>query len=139
MVPAWHGPAQIHRFQGLQNNIARIVMRRIDSGRGNPPPMRSIMSRGMALVFVLVQFVTVALCGLSAAADGIGIVLLHGKQGMPEFTELEFVPKVSPRQAFCWNVRRCAGRAAAFTIALYSTCLEDIDAAVERLKNRARP
>ena len=59
-------------------------MRRIDMSRGAPPPDEVDMSRGMALVFVLVQFVAVALGGPSAAADGIGIVLLHGKQGMPK-------------------------------------------------------
>jgi dienelactone hydrolase len=94
------------------------------------------MSPGMAFVFVLAQFVAIALSGPSAAADGIGIVLLHGKQGMPSSPNLSSLTEsltkaglLLERPEMCWSRRRIYDRS-------YPTCLEDIDAAVERLKSR---
>ena len=94
------------------------------------------MSPGKTLVFVLAQFIAVALTGPSAATDGIGIVLLHGKQGMPDSTNMSSLTEsltkaglLLERPEMCWSRSRIYDRP-------YSDCLQDIDAAVERLKSR---
>ena len=87
-------------------------------------------------VLVLAKFIAVVLAGSSAAADGIGIVLLHGKQGMPSSWNLSSLSGsltnagfLLERPEMCWSRRRIYDRT-------YSDCLNEIDAAVERLKSQ---
>lgn len=94
------------------------------------------MSPRITRLFILAKFVAVALAGAPAAADGIGIVLLHGKQGMPSSPNLSSLTGslanagfLLERPEMCWSRRRIYDRT-------YSDCLSDIDAAVERLKSQ---
>jgi pimeloyl-ACP methyl ester carboxylesterase len=94
------------------------------------------MSPRKTLVFILAQLIAVALSGPSAAADSIGIVLLHGKQGMPDSQNLRSLTEsltkagvLLERPEMCWSRSRIYDRP-------YSDCLKDIDAAVDRLKSR---
>jgi pimeloyl-ACP methyl ester carboxylesterase len=89
-----------------------------------------------ARVLFIAKLVALALGGPAAAADGIGIVLLHGKQGMPNSSNLSALTDSLTRAGFlvkrpemCWSRQRIYDRT-------YPDCLKDIDAAVDRLKGR---
>ena len=75
----------------------------------------------------------VALLALAAAAlERFGIVLLHGKTGMPnQFTvlaaDLEDLGYAVEAPEMCWSARRIYDRS-------FTGCFADIDAAIERLK-----
>jgi pimeloyl-ACP methyl ester carboxylesterase len=89
-----------------------------------------------ARILVVAKLVALALAGPATAADGIGIVLLHGKQGMPSSPNLSALTDsltkaglLVERPEMCWSRQRIYDRT-------YPDCLKDIDAAVERLKGR---
>jgi len=77
----------------------------------------------------------IALCALSLSAhaqDRLGIVLLHGKGGMPQqlspmAASLSAHGFLTEQPEMCWSRNRIYDR-------LYAACLSEIDLAVERLK-----
>ena len=81
----------------------------------------------------LLALVVIATAILPAAAfERIGIVLLHGKTGMPsQFTVLAAdlqdlgFPVETPEM--CWSARRIYDRS-------FTDCMKDVDAAIDRLK-----
>ena len=83
---------------------------------------------------MFVNILVIAL-GLSAqASEGVGIVLMHGKDGQPGSMQilvnaLETVGYRVERPELCWSHRRIYDLS-------YLECLRDVDAAVGRLKKR---
>jgi len=82
------------------------------------------------------KLMVLALAGPAMAADGIGIVLMHGKEGMPGSRNLSALTDsltkaglLVDRPEMCWSRQRIYDRT-------YSDCLKDIDAAVARLKGQ---
>ena len=68
------------------------------------------------------------------AAEKLGIVMLHGKQGVPEQLEaydgpLGALGHFSERPEMCWSRRRIYDQS-------YPECLREIDVAIERLRSR---
>jgi pimeloyl-ACP methyl ester carboxylesterase len=106
-------------------NMARARGRRGASG----------MNMGMSLRrLVLTSAVLLALSGEAGAGERLGIVFIHGKQGVPE----QFASYERPladegylleRPEMCWSRQRIYDRR-------YLDCLRDIDAAMERLRAR---
>ena len=81
-----------------------------------------------------VAIFAVALAEPTRAAKKLGVVLIHGKQGTPaQFSSYEAPLAeqgyLSERLEMCWSRQRIYDRP-------YLDCLADIDAAVERLKER---
>ena len=94
------------------------------------------MLPGTARILFVAKLMALALAGPATAADVVGIVLLHGKQGMPSSPNLSALTDSLTKAGFlverpemCWSRQRIYDRT-------YSDCLKDIDAAVERLKGR---
>jgi esterase/lipase len=74
------------------------------------------------------------LCAGPASAETVGLVLMHGKQGMPQQFErmanaLEERGYVVERPEMCWSRQRIYDLT-------YLDCFRDIDAAIVRLKAR---
>jgi pimeloyl-ACP methyl ester carboxylesterase len=77
-----------------------------------------------------------ALAPWGARADGIGVVLVHGKQGLPDAPHLAYLSQEIEKAGFlldkptmCWSRQRIFDRT-------LPDCLADIDAAIARLKSR---
>lgn len=94
------------------------------------------MLRRTARSLLIAQLAAAALIGPAAAADRLGIVLLHGKEGMPGSQNLRSLTDsltkaglLLDRPEMCWSRQRIYDRA-------YPDCLKDIDAAMERLKSQ---
>jgi esterase/lipase len=74
----------------------------------------------------------IPLAGLAAAQSRVGVVLLHGKQGSPQNLQslaeaLQAAGYPVERPEMCWSRQRIYDRS-------YIECLDDIDAAAERLR-----
>lgn len=72
----------------------------------------------------------------AARADGIGVVLMHGKQGNPDQPQLAYISQQIEKAGFpvdrptmCWSRTRVYDRT-------LLDCMADIDASIARLKNR---
>ena len=87
------------------------------------------LKRAVAMALALFGFVASA-----SAAERLGIVMLHGKQGVPEQLEaydgpLGALGHFSERPEMCWSRRRIYDQP-------YSECLREIDVAITRLRSR---
>jgi pimeloyl-ACP methyl ester carboxylesterase len=77
-----------------------------------------------------------ALAPAVARADGIGVVLMHGKQGTPDAPYLAYLSQQIEKAGFmvdrptmCWSRTRVYDRS-------ILDCMADVDASIDRLKNR---
>jgi pimeloyl-ACP methyl ester carboxylesterase len=86
-------------------------------------------------IFLLIALLSVALALPSRAAEKLGIVLMHGKAGVPErgidglAATLERAGYLVDRPEMCWSRRRIYDKS-------YLDCLAEIDASVARLRAR---
>jgi pimeloyl-ACP methyl ester carboxylesterase len=83
---------------------------------------------------ILVTLALLLLACPAAAHDRLGIVMLHGKQGVPEQLQSYDAPlaalgHLTDRPELCWSRRRIYDRT-------YPDCLREVDAAIDRLKTR---
>lgn len=85
------------------------------------------------LVFLVV---VLGLFPATSRADGIGVVLMHGKQGGPDAPHLAYISQQIEKAGFpvdrptmCWSRTRIYDRS-------LTDCMADIDASIARLKNR---
>jgi pimeloyl-ACP methyl ester carboxylesterase len=85
---------------------------------------------------VLLLLAWLASAPVPAHADGVGVVLIHGKQGSPDAPHLAYISQQIERAGFmldrptmCWSRTRIFDR----TI---TDCMADIDASIARLKGR---
>jgi len=87
----------------------------------------------MRLIFRLALLLVLSVP--AQAADRIGVVLLHGKQGVPDAlitnlaASLEGAGYIVERPEMCWSKRRLYDKP-------YLDCIAEIDVAVARLKSR---
>src|SRR5689334_15893531 len=90
-----------------------------------------------ALRYAAAMLASVLCCAAAAPAQAekLGIVLMHGKQGVPERSfdrlagQLEAAGYAVERPAMCWSRTRIYDR-------VFLDCIAEIDAAIESLKAR---
>jgi pimeloyl-ACP methyl ester carboxylesterase len=101
--------------------------------RHHSPFVGSFIGRNMgARRFVCIVAMLAALTLPAAAADKLGIVLMHGKEGLPGrmlslSSALSAAGFLVERPEMCWSRRRIYDR-------MYLDCLTDADAAADKLK-----
>jgi esterase/lipase len=116
---------QVNRLAGLR---APSYFTGNRSSKGEP-----MNGRGLRLALIASACVCLSV-GQHAAAETLGIVLLHGKQGTPAMFErmasgLESAGYLAERPELCWSRERIYDLA-------YLDCFRDLDAAVVKLKAR---
>jgi len=86
--------------------------------------------------FLSSLFLILALLPGPAFADGLGVVLIHGKQGGPDVPHLAYLSQQIEKAGFmldkptmCWSRSRIYDHS-------LPDCMADIDASLARLKNR---
>src|SRR5882757_1034863 len=87
------------------------------------------------LVVAVVALAFFGLVASASAAEKLGIVMLHGKQGVPEQLEAYDEPlgaqgHFTERPEMCWSRQRIYDQP-------YPECLHEIDRAIERLRSRS--